>query len=83
MMADTNFWTRDRFPVVYEGGEAKTVLVDIDSFAQIELIIDNLLNREDEPEDAVLATSTFLKKLVVQARQEPVSTDWERELDEL
>jgi hypothetical protein len=83
MMVETNFWTMDRFPVVYEGDEVKAVLVDVTSFAQIELIIDNLLNREEEPEDAILAASGVLKQLIAQARQEPPSADWERELDEL
>jgi len=58
-------------------------LVDITSFDQMELIIDNLLNREEEPEDAILAASAVLQRLVAQARQEPSSPDWERELDEL
>ena len=82
-MAKTNFWTMDRFPVVYEGDEVKAVLVDVTSFAQMELIIDNLLNREEEPEDAILAASDVLKQLSAQARQEPPSANWERELDEL
>jgi hypothetical protein len=49
----------------------------------MELIIDNLLNRDEEPEDAILAASTVLQRLVAQARQESPSSDWERELDEL
>ena len=51
--------------------------------AKMELIMDNLLNREEEPEDAILAASTVLHRLVAQARQEPPSPDWERDLDEL
>jgi len=82
-MAETALWIRDRFPVVYEGSEAKAVLVDITSFDQMELIVDNLLNREEEPEDAILAASAVLQRLVAQARQEPISADWERELNEL
>ncbi len=83
-MAETAFWIRDRFPIVYEGSEAKAVVVDITSlFDQMELIIDNSLNREEEPEDAILAASAVLQRLVAQARQEPPSSDWERELDEL
>jgi len=78
-MAETTFWIRDHFPVLYEGGEAKAVLVDITSFAQMELIVDNLLNREEEPEEAILAASTVLERLVAQARQEPASPDWEEE----
>jgi hypothetical protein len=64
---------RYRFLIVYEGGEAKAVLVDITSFDQMELIIDNLLNRDEEPEDAILAAATVLRRLVAQARQEPFS----------
>ena len=82
-MGGTHFWTRDHFPVVYEQGEPKAVLVDITSFAQFELVMDNLLNREEEPEDAILAASDALKRLVAQVQQESASADWERELDEL
>ena len=82
-MAEATFWIRDRFPILYEGGKAKAVLVDIASFAQMELIVDNLLNREEEPEDAILAASALLERLVAQARQESPSPDWEQELDEL
>ena len=74
-MAETTFWIRDRFPILYEGGEAKAVLVDITSFAQMELIMDNLLNREEEPEDAILAASAVLQQLVIQARQEVSSPE--------
>jgi len=49
----------------------------------MELIVDNLLNREEEPEDVILAASAVLERLVAQARQESPSLDWERELDEL
>ena len=61
----------------------KAFLVDATSFAQIELILENLLNREEEPEDTILAASAVLQQLVDQARQEPSSPDWERELNEL
>jgi hypothetical protein len=83
IMAETAFWIRERFPVVYEEGEVKAFLVDAASLAQIELILENLLNREEEPEDTILAASAVLQRLVDQARQEPSSPDWERELDEL
>ena len=78
-MAETAFWIRERFPVVYEQGEVKAFLVDEASFAQIELILENLLNREEEPEDTILAASAVLQRLVDQARQEPSSPGWERE----
>ncbi len=80
---ELNIWNRERFPVVYEGDEAKAILVDITSFAQIELILDNLLNREVEPEDAIVGASALLRKLVEQASQESPSADWEQELSEL
>ncbi len=82
-MGRAHFWMQDRFPVVYEQGEPKAVLIDITSFAQFELVVDNLLNRQQEPEDAILATSDALKRLVAQVQQESASADWERELDEL
>ena len=53
------------------------------SLDQMELIIDNLSNCEEEPEDAILAASAVLQRLVAQARQEPSSLNWERELNEL
>ncbi len=53
------------------------------TLAQRESIIDNLMNREEEPEDAILVASGVLPRLVAQARQEPSSLDWEQELDEL
>jgi len=82
-MAETRLLTREHFPVVYKDGEATAVLVDVTTFAQIELILDNLLNREKEPEDAILAASQILDRLLAQVRQEALSTDWEQELDEL
>lgn len=82
-MVELNPWTLERFPVIYEGGEPKAVLVDIATFEQMELILDNLLNREGEPEDAVLAASGVLEELIERTRQEPTTTDWERRLDEL
>jgi len=82
-MSTTQFWKQERFPIVYEAGEAKAVLVDMASFAQIELILDNLLHRESEPEDVLLAQSEALRQLVARAQQEPPSANWRQELDEL
>jgi len=82
-MGTTEFWSSDHFPVVYYDGEARSVLVDIASFSQIETIMDNLLNREGESEDAVLASSRVLKQMVAQSRQASPSHDWEKELDDL
>ena len=82
-MSITQLWKRECFPVVYEAGEAKAVLVDVASFAQIELMLDNLFQRETEPEDALLAESEALQQLVARAQQEPPSANWRQELDEL
>ena len=82
-MSTTQFWKQERFPVVYEAGEAKAVLVDMASFAQIELILDNLFHRDSEPEDALLAQSEALRQLVTRAQQETPSANWRREFDEL
>ncbi len=68
-MSEMKLWTRERFPIVYEGDEPKAVLVDVATFEQIELILDNLLNREGEPEDQILVASGILRRLVEQAQQ--------------
>ncbi len=82
-MSDVGLWTLDRFPVVYDQGEPKAVLVDVASFGKIQTILDNLMDRNLEPEDAILAASGLLEKLVEQARATPSSNDWEQDLDEL
>lgn len=41
-MSTTQFWKQERFPIIYEAGEVKAVLVEVASFAQIEMILDNL-----------------------------------------
>ena len=46
-----------------ELGEMKTLRSMRTVFDQMELIIDNLLNREEEPEDAILAASAVLEQL--------------------
>ncbi len=79
----TAIWSLERFPVLSEAGQIKAVMVDIASFARIQLILDNLLNREAEAEDAILAASTTLKQLMASAQQQTPSSDWESELDEL
>lgn len=57
---------------------------DESTLEEIQLVVDNLVNREQEPEDALLAVSGVLQQLVDRALQEEApSPDWERELDEL
>ena len=77
-------WSLDQFPIVYERNEPKAVLVDIATFKRLEFLLDNLLDREPEPEDAVLSESDELRQLVewVKATTQ-ISPDWEQELREL
>lgn len=82
-MSTTQFWKQERFPIVYEAGEAKAVLVDMTSFAQIELILDNLFRRESEPEDVLLAQSEALRQLVARSQQETPSANWRQEFSTL
>lgn len=82
-MAEVAFWDMSRLPVLYEHGKPTAVMVDVDVFAQVELILDNLLNREAEPEDAIIAASSVLRQQLAIARDLQPSANWERELDEL
>lgn len=78
---DTNPLFAD-FPVVMEQGKPKAVLIDIAVLRQLQVIVDNLLNREAEPEDAVLATSEAFHRLLakVEAETPTPSKDWRMEL---
>ena len=77
------FWARERFPVVYEKDEAKAIIVEMESFEKIEMILDNLINRDIEPEDGILAASALFQKIVSDAKKmEPVG-DWRKALDEM
>ncbi len=58
-------------------------MVDVESFEKIELILDNLMNRDGETEDNLLAASGLLEKLVTEAGKASLSNDWRTELDEL
>ncbi len=51
------------------------------SFDKIELILDNLMHREAEPEDALLAASGVLDRLLEEAKDSAPSEDWIKELD--
>jgi len=63
MMSAEKFWSRSRFPVVYEQNEAKAVMVDMATFEKVEMILDNLMNRDPETEDSLLKSSGVLEKL--------------------
>lgn len=78
-----NFWSKSRFPIVYEHECEKAVLVDIDSFKKIETILDNLLNQDIEEEDRMLATSGLLEKLLDEVRTPSPAPHWRSQLDVL
>lgn len=77
-------WRVDQFPVLYEHGQPKAVVVDLETFERLDLILDNLLNREPEPEDDLIAGAAELKQLVAQVRAVATSTpDWKQVINEL
>lgn len=82
MLAQT-FWSKERFPVVYEHERVKAVIVDIRSFEKIEMILDNLLNRDVEEEDRLLAASGLLEQLLDEAHHTPPTQQWRIELNAL
>ena len=77
-------WRPDQFPVLYEHGQPTAVVVDLDTFKRLELILDNLLSREPEPEDTLIAEAAELKQLIaqVQAVATPMP-DWKQVINEL
>ncbi|GAK60825.1 hypothetical protein U27_00723 [Candidatus Vecturithrix granuli] len=83
MMLVQKFWSKERFPVVYEHNHAKAVIVDISSFEKIEMILDNLLNRDVEEEDRLLAASGLLEQLLNEARNTAPTQQWRTELNAL
>jgi hypothetical protein len=82
-MTTTAVWNSKQFPTIYDGGKPTAVIVDIASFEQIEVVMDNLLNRRVEPEDRLIAQSVTLQRLAekVLATAEPLN-NWEKALDE-
>jgi hypothetical protein len=79
MSKDTPLWQVDRFPILCEQGQPKAVVVDMETFKRLELVLDNLLNREPEPEDDIIAEAAELKQLVAQVQTvaEPMP-DWKQ-----
>jgi len=77
------FWARERFPIVYEKDEAKAIIVDMESFEKIEMILDNLINRDLEPEDGILAASALFQEIVNDAKKIKPVGDWRKELNEI
>lgn len=71
------------FPVIVEKGEPQAVVVDIKVFRQLQILVDNWLNREPEPEDALWSASEMLRQMIAtveaEVRQSP-PTDWREAL---
>ena len=84
MSEESLLWQVEQFPVLYEHGQPKAVMVDLETFERLGLILDNLLNREPEPEDDLVAEAVELKQLValVRAVAEPMP-DWKQTINEL
>jgi hypothetical protein len=73
--------SQNQYPVIYENGVETAVVVDINSFRQIKLILDNLLNREQEPEDEIVAAASALwQRMIQEAKTENSASDWVAEL---
>jgi len=70
------------FPVVLEKGTPKALIVDLAVFQRLKILLDNLLNKEPEPEDALIAASESFQRLLTLNKAEP-SSDWRRELYEI
>jgi hypothetical protein len=45
------------------------------------MILDNLINRNVEPEDRIIEASTILQKILKEAKQNESVTNWRNELD--
>ena len=76
--------SRNQYPIIYENGEETAVVVDIKTFRQIEFILDNLLNREQEPEDEIVAEASALwQRMMQEAKIEESASDWVEELHDL
>ena len=50
------------FQLIYDHGQPTAVIVDLASFEQIEVVMDNLLNRGLEAEDQLIAQSEALRQ---------------------
>jgi hypothetical protein len=83
-MQQIKILSRNQYPIIYENGEETAVVVDIKTFRQIEFILDNLLNREQEPEDKIVAEASALwQRMIQEAKTEDSASDWVAELHDL
>jgi hypothetical protein len=59
-MQPINTVLQRQYPVIYEADQPSAVIIDIESYRLLELLLDNLVNRGDEPEDGMIAAATTL-----------------------
>lgn len=73
------------FPVIMEKGKPKAFVVDIQVFQLLQVMVDNLIHRDAEAEDALLAASETFQRLLaqVEAEEETPSPHWREELHAL
>ncbi len=83
----TNPLSGGNFPVIFEEGEPKAVIIGIQKYREFELLVDNLINLREEDEDAILTDSGILEKLIAKAMEESMAAgalpNWEDEIDAL
>ena len=83
----TNPLSEGNFPVIFEEGEPKAVIIGIQKYREFELLVDNLINLREEDEDAILTDSGILEKLIAKAMEESRAAgalpNWEDEIDAL
>lgn len=75
----------DDFPIIYERGKESAVMVDIITFRKIQLIIENLIHRETEKEEELLADEKDLLDDLIETciQRKDYPEDWRAELDAL
>ncbi len=56
-MITENFWSINRFPILYENNVAKAVMVDIESYKKIGILLDSLMKQNPEIRDMISADS--------------------------
>ena len=56
-MITENFWSINRFPILYENNIPKAVMVDIESYKKIGMILDSLMKQNPEIRDMISADS--------------------------
>ncbi|MEW6097176.1 MAG: hypothetical protein AB1567_11760 [bacterium] len=73
------------FPLILEKGCPKAFVVDVKAFQMLKILIDNLLNQQQEPEDVLLSTSKAFQRLLnsVEKEDSKPSLDWRKELYEI